>query len=453
MKVIPNPDAILQSFIARTVRQLHKALKLTGIMLTVALLLTISHDVDAAPLSMPSSLTMDQAVRIALRDNFDGRLAGLTVQAAQAAILTAGASPNPSLTLGLSGVNPSVGIGSGNWRSKTIDSSVRIDQLIERGGKKALRVENASALNDAAAQDAQEIKRQLAIAVRQAFYDLLAVQQRMQITSQSADLAESTIRAARQRQQAGDLAPSDVTRLQVDALRARNDVTQASADQIRAGLVLLQLLGHGEQSDPISASDDWPQPEGVGNLDTETLLAQRADVRAATARVKAAESASRLALAARTRDISLGVQYDHYPASATNSQGGGNTFGIAIQIPLFVRNQFDGEIRTAALAVDSAHETLIKTRIAARNEVMRLLADRRSAAERLTRFDQQLLPAAKKSADATEFAFVHGAIAIMDVLDVRRTYRLTQLDALAARLDYAKLVAASMPVPVDGEFP
>ena len=275
----------------------------------------------------------------------------------------------------------------------------------------------------------------------------------MQITSQSADLAEATIRAARQRQQAGDLAPSDVIRLQVDALRASNDVTQASADQIRAGLILLQLLGHGEQSAPITASDDWPKPERVGDLDAETMLAQRTDVRAAMARVQAAEAASRLALAARTRDISVGVQYDHYPASATNTQGGGNTFGIAIQIPLFVRNQFDGEIRTAALAVDSAHETLIKTRIAARNEVMRLLADRRSAAERLTRFDQQLLPAAKKSADATEFAFVHGAIAIMDVLDVRRTYRLTQLDALAARVDYAKLVAASMPVPVAGEFP
>ncbi|MBC7415158.1 MAG: TolC family protein [Herminiimonas sp.] len=380
-------------------------------------------------------------------------LARLAVHAAQAAIETAGVSPNPALTLGVAGVNPNIGIGSGNLRSKTVDSSVRIDQLFERGGKKVLRVQNAAALTDAAEQDAQETRRLLGIAVRQAFYDLLAAQQRVDITGQSAVLADATIKAARQRQQAGDLAPSDVTRLQVDALRARNDVTQASADQVRAQFSLLQLLGHGEQSGPITASEDWPQPAHSVALDAEALLAQRADVKAAMARLEAAQAASRLALAARTRDVSVGVQYDHYPSSAANTQGGGNTFSVAIQIPLFLRNQFDGEIRSAALAADSARVTLDKIRSAARNEIMRLLADQRSAAERLIRFDDELLPAAKKSADATEFAFNHGAIAIMDVLDVRRTYRLTQLDALAARTDHAKVLASLLPIPVSGAAP
>ena len=421
--------------------------------LTALLLVTISPNAFAASLSIPKLLNSEQAVRIALQDNPDVLLARLGVYAAQAAVQIAGASPNPSLTLGIAGVNPSIGIGAGSLRSKTVDSSVRVDQLIERGGKKALRVRNAAALQDAAEQDAQETRRQLGIAVRQAFYDLLGAQNRVEIATQSAALADATIGAARKRQQAGDLAPSDVARLQVDALRSQNDVTQASADQVRARFVMLQLLGHGEQSEPITASDDWPQLDWTVGVDVEALLAQRTDVRAATARLEAARAASRLALAARTRDISLGIQYDHYPSSAANTQGGGNTFGIAIQIPLFIRNQFDGEIRSAALAADSAQETLIKTRNAARNEVMRLLADQRSAAERLTRFNEQLLPAAKKSADATEFAFVHGAIAIMDVLDVRRTYRQTLLDALAARVEHAKVLASFAPIPVSGEVP
>jgi cobalt-zinc-cadmium efflux system outer membrane protein len=82
---------------------------------------------------------------------------------------------------------------------------------------------------------------------------------------------------------------------------------------------------------------------------------------------------------------------------------------------------------------------------------MRSLAERRNAYERLTQFEESILPAARKSADAAEFAFSHGALAIMDVLDVRRTYRLTQLDAVSARADYAK-AAANMPAaPMPGD--
>lgn len=428
-------------------RDIKKGLRHIGIGLVVAMLLATIQDACAESIGIPRFLTIEQACDIALKDNPDVSIARLAVYSTRAAIDIAGAPPNPSLTVGISGVNPNAGVGAGNLRSKTVDSSVRIDQLFERGGKRSLRVQNAAALNDAAEHDMQETRRQLVVAVRQAFYDLLAAQYRVAISTENATFADTTLSAARKRERAGDMAPSDVSRLQVDGLRSQNDLTQTRGELARARSVLLQLLGHGAQSGEIIAKDEWPRADRTLGIDTEALLAQRADVRAAAARLEAARAASRLAIAARTRDINLGIQYDHYPSSVANTQGGGNTFAFAIQIPLFVRNQFDGEIHSAMLAADSAEQTLLKIRDAARNEVMRLLADQQSAAERLIRFDDQLLPAAKKSADATEFAFLHGAIAIMDVLDVRRTYRLTQLDALAARVEHAKVIASLVPAP------
>ena len=398
-------------------------------------------------------MDVEEAVQIALRDNPDVLLGRLAIHTARAAVQIAGAIPNPQLTVGVAGFNPAVGIGSGNLRSKTVDSFVRIDQLIERGGKKDLRIQNASALLAAAQYDAHETRRLLGVAVRQTFYDLLGAQRRTEIIAQSAALAEATVAAARKRQKAGDMAPSDVSRLLVDALRSQNDLTQARGDELRARLALVQLLGHADQVAAIAVTGDWAPPEEISDQEVDTLVVQRADVQAALARVEAARAASRVALAARTRDVSVGVQYDHYPSSVTNTQGGGNTFGIAVQIPLFIGNHFDGEIRSALLAVDSAEETLAKTRNTARNEVLRLLADQRSSGERLQRFNEQLLPAAKKSADAAEFAFAHGAIAIMDVLDVRRTSRLVQLDALAAQVEHAKLATSFKTVPELKELP
>ncbi|MEG0881953.1 MAG: TolC family protein, partial [Janthinobacterium sp.] len=171
-------------------------------------------------------------------------------------------------------------------------------------------------------------------------------------------------------------------------------------------------------------------------------IARRPDVMAAQARVAAATSAHKLALAARARDVSVGVQAEHYPASAGNPQGSGNSFGISLQVPLFLRYQYDGEIRSAQVALDLAQENLEQARILARAQLGRSALDVRSNGERLQRIDDSLLPAARKSAEAAEFAYRHGALSIADVLDVRRSYRAVQLDALAARSDYAKALAA-----------
>ncbi|MEG1327042.1 MAG: TolC family protein, partial [Janthinobacterium sp.] len=114
----------------------------------------------------------------------------------------------------------------------------------------------------------------------------------------------------------------------------------------------------------------------------------------------------------------------------------------SLQVPLFLRYQYDGEIRSAQVALDLAQENLEQARILARAQLGRSALDVRSNGERLQRIDDSLLPAARKSAEAAEFAYRHGALSIADVLDVRRSYRAVQLDALAARSDYAKALAA-----------
>jgi cobalt-zinc-cadmium efflux system outer membrane protein len=165
-------------------------------------------------------------------------------------------------------------------------------------------------------------------------------------------------------------------------------------------------------------------------------------VKSARAHLDAAIANRKLALASRTRDVSVGVQYEHYPSSDTNSAGSGNSYGVAVQIPLFVRYHYDGEIRAAEAAVDSARETLEKTREAARADAVTAWSDLDAAAQRL-RIDQDAaLQAAGRAANAAEYAFKNGALGVMDVLDARRSYRAAQLDALSARADFAKSLAA-----------
>lgn len=409
---------------------------------TVILLVFLSPCAFAENSASIEALSLEQAIKVAVEHNHDIRSTSFAVDSAYASTVIASEAPNPVMTVQTFGINPRAGIGAGGMRNKTVDSTLRIDQLIERGGKREFRTENASHLVEAARNDMRDAFRLLRVSVAQAYYNLLAAQEKFVILRQTAVLYDSTVAAAQKRLKAGDIANADVARLQVDALRARNDTVQAEADQASARLAIALLLGRAAYSTGITLADGWPAAQFDVVRPVQASLEQRPDVQAARLRFEAALAGRKLALASRTMDVSVGVQYEHYPSSEANPQGSGNSYGVALQIPLFVRHQFDGEIRAAEAAVDTARENLEKTRDLALGDLMNSWQSARSSFERVQRYDEDLLGAAKKSSDSAEFAFKHGALGVMDVLDARRTYRGIQLDALAARADYAKSLAA-----------
>src|SRR6185369_3048628 len=124
------------------------------------------------------ALTLQRAEQLMLARNHDVQRARRAVEAAEAGVTSAGARPNPNLTLGVGSVNPSLGAGGGNLRDKTVDSSLRLDQVLERGDKRELRVAGAKSQEAAAGGDYQDAVRQALLALRQAYYDLLLAQDR-----------------------------------------------------------------------------------------------------------------------------------------------------------------------------------------------------------------------------------------------------------------------------------
>src|SRR5260370_36239833 len=99
------------------------------------------------------ALTLAQAEQLLRSRNRELQAARRAVEAAQANTLSAGARPNPTLSLGVGAINPSAGVGTGPWRDKTVDSSIRIDQVIERGDRRELRVANARSPESGGAED------------------------------------------------------------------------------------------------------------------------------------------------------------------------------------------------------------------------------------------------------------------------------------------------------------
>ena len=380
-------------------------------------------------------LALSEAESLLVRNNRELQVARRGVDSADAQRLIAGARPNATLSVNSTSISNNTG--SGSLTQRQIDTVFRIDQPFERGNKRELRLDAAAGLQRAARHDYLDVLRQQLALLQGAYYDLKLAQERSQTLAENAQLFSGTLAAAERRLKAGDLAPADVAKVQVDYERAQNDARGAQAELARAQIALAYLLALEAEAGELRAVEAWPRLERADAAAVDEAIDARPDVVAARARVDAAEKLRDLARAQRTRDVTLGAQYEHFPGNVP-----GNSVGVGFAVPLFTGYDFAGDIQKAEVDRYAALDALAKVRAVARNELARAAADLNAAAERVERFDASLLGAANRSAEASEFAFSRGAISVLEVLDARRTLRAVRLEALAARADYAKALGA-----------
>ena len=395
-----------------------------------------------------NQLSFSAANALFSSNNRELLLAKRVLESAQTGAMIAAQKPNPVLSLGVSSFNLNRSQGNANPNGsnglgdKTLNSSVQINQLLERGDKREIRMAAAEDAIKAYGYDLKDTRRQQTMILAYAYYDLLLAQESEQIQASNVALYETTIKAAELRLKAGDIAYSDVARIRVDALRVQNDLRQAMANHEKAQANIAYLIGKENEASSIVAEDHWPTTDQI-SPDIRILngkLNLRPDVLAAEARTQQAEENRRFANALKTRDLNIGVQYQHFPGQGPAV--GDNTVGAFVSIPLFTNYQYQGEVAKSEVEFTAAVEAKELARAAAIGEVTRSRADLNAAIDKVQRFEQQMLGEAKKSSAAAEFAYQHGAIGVTDLLDSRRVLRALQLESAAAHADYAKAFAA-----------
>ena len=420
-----------------------------------AVALPVCTDLSA---SAAATLSLDQALARVTDCHPEVRAARAALGAAAADVLVAGQAPNPQITLGAGSIGNSVGAGP-LWR-KTYDHSARIDQLIERGNKPALRRAAAEAARLAAGADLAEAGRRAASGVAHAHQDLWAAQGRLLQLQAAAALNSESLRLLDRRVKVGDAPALDATRFRLDDARLQADLRQAEADGQDLQRQLALLIGAAAVARQLQAQTVDLGPDRVARLPALPALPdtaqaadtaeRRPDVLAALARLRAAEQLRDLAAAGRTRDVSVGLQFDHWPTSPTNGSGTGNTVSLSVTVPLFIHHANEGELARAEADVSIAQDGLRRIRDTAAAGLARAAAQVRNAADRRHLVVEQLEPAAEKVAAGAELAYQRGASSALDVLDARRSLRAVRIERVNADADLAKALAdwqvAVMPV-------
>ncbi|GLR25684.1 TolC family protein [Limnobacter litoralis] len=396
------------------------------------------HVCAGVPAPAARDFTLNDALSIAVELNSDITAAKAALQVARAQSLSAQARPNPQLNLQTFNINHQLGVGAGNLSDKTVDSTIQISQLIERGQKRQIRSEAADYLIQAAENDLRSTTRRVKQAVADSYFDLKAASDALTLSRELESLAENNLKLAQLRVKAGDLSGAELQRVQVDTYQAHNDSSAAQDDLNIKRDAFLRLIGMANQPGNLRLAQPWPSkvdsPSGENQQDTP----EQPEVEAAKDRLKAASKAVELSKALRTRDITLAVQYEHYPTSPSNMQGSGNSVGVAVQFPLFVWYDYDGEILAAQAVQNQLEEDAQRIRAESSADVNLAQSRVESTAVRLANYHNDIVPAARKSLESVEYAFKQGAAGATELLDARRTYKQTQSGEIAAQADYAK---------------
>lgn len=386
--------------------------------------------------SIPQVLTKQIALNRLLQCNLDIVDSKRFITANEANLSIAGQTQNPNLTIGVGNINPKLGIGSGSYFDKTIDNSVRYEQLIERGNKRDLRIKSALGQISAAKQDVFDIERQQSIALLRAMVDLVAINERVILLSEVVALYDETLHANTIRTKKGDLPPIDEQRQKIDANHAQIELRQAKSEEKSAQLTLATLLAWESKADALVVDPSILDIIPVENSNFD--ISNRADIKAAKLRVEAASNQLDLAQAQLKSDITAGMQYDHWPTSTNNPTGTGDTISFTIGLPLTINHRYEGEIARANSDFEAAKESLAHIEANAKIEWLRMNADIASAETGLDILQKEQLPRAEDVARTVELGYKKGALNLLDLLDARRMLRQTHLDTLNARANLAR---------------
>lgn len=382
-----SPDRTAMAFEART---------LNSTALKKFLEFNLRHEIAPWP---PKAWTFPMLTLAAFYYHPDLDLARAQWRAAEAAIITAGGRPNPSV-----GFIPEFNANAGSGVSPWIFTPT-FDLPIETAGKRGYRIAEAKHLSETARLNIATAAWQVRSRLRTRLLDLYAATQKQTLLEKQQGDQEEIVKLLEQRLEAGEASQPDVTQARIALHQTNLGLRDAQKQSAVARVRVADALGVPvEALDQVALSfdvfahvppmTDFPRQ----NVQRQALLS-RPDILGALAEYAASQSALQLEIAKQYPDIHLGPGYKW-------DQGDNKwSFGISLTLPVLNQNQGPIAEAEAKRKQEAARFAALQAGIV--GEIDRSLAGYGAALRKLATADA-LLTEQKKQLQSVEELFKAG---------------------------------------------
>jgi cobalt-zinc-cadmium efflux system outer membrane protein len=387
--------------------------------------------IAAVPSPGDDGFTLEQAVTVALKNN-PGVLSALKeAEASLGRRLQLEAIPDPEVLFSDEGL----GLGRRSKVEGEKEISFGIQQSLEFPGKRALRSRVGKYGERIALLEVERAKLVVGAEVKRAYYKTVLSSKTVSSLEGTLALLDRFIETAAVRYQAGAVPYLDVLRARVEKARAQNELLEAR-NELRTDKVRLNILMGRRGDDPLELITGLAFVPPAGDLAAvrEEALSTRPSLKIAGLKLERAIAGLMLSRKNLLPDFSVGL---FSPSLRANAWG----FAVGITVPVYWWKKQKGETIEAAaekdievLSRDSAERRLLARIEEAYSNVT-------TAAEQVKVFKEKLLGEVESELQLSLTSYGLGKTEALDLLDISRTYRTTQLEYLKAL--YLYLVSAA----------
>jgi cobalt-zinc-cadmium efflux system outer membrane protein len=353
-------------------------------------------------------LTLNEAEQLAAARHPALREAEAEVRAAQGRCLQVGLLPNPAL--GYSGEE----IGDEGTAGK---QGAFVSQEIVTSGKLGLNRSVAAQEVAAAEQRLSQARLEVTTVVRTLYIETLAAQRSEALARQLVAIAGGAVKASDLRLRAMEGTRADLLQSQIERDSAELLAGSAANRHQAAWRRLAVVVGYDPSApEPLEDVLSRPLPALTWETARDRLLAESPELTELRMDVERAKCAVQRANAGRVPNVDVlgGVQYDNATQNTiANVQ-------VSVPLPVFDRNQ--GGIAEACGQLAAARAAFDRRQLDLEQRLADVLRDYLSALQRVTKYQESILPAARESLDMVVKAYDQGEVNYLELLSTQRIY-------------------------------
>jgi len=381
--------------------------------------------VPAARADPAAPLTLDQALELALDNNYSLSSARYAADSSEGVVLQARTRPNPVLGIEVEDTS----------RKATRNTTTTLSVPIELGGKRDARIATAKLTRDRARREAEQIRADVRSQAVAAFFEVLAAQEQVALSTQTVDVARDAYRIADKRVEAGKAPPLDADRARVELADAELERAQA-VSALEVARRDLSVLWGNPSPQFTKAEGRIAMPPDRPDLD-ELVAALERSPSIQAARLEADRSRAQI-------EVERSKRYPDVEVSAgviRNNELGRNQMmlGVSIPLPLFDRNQ--GNIYEASMLAYKSRDDYLGLKTRLQTQLQRAVTQFDIAKNTASRLESEVLPSAHTAFERGKRGFEAGKFGFIDVLDAQRTLFQARARHLSALSDAYRALA------------
>jgi cobalt-zinc-cadmium efflux system outer membrane protein len=380
------------------------------------------------------SLTIDETVHTALRENRDLRAARLQVEEARARLMQAGFFPNPALD---SNFGSDFAFANEGERA----FSAGISQPIPLSGRIGAQKEVARVDIKRTFADLADMERRLVRDVRRDFIEIQAIDEQIKLQDILFNLNNDLVKAIQVGIKEGLASEKDLNAISISLKQAGLEKEVLISQRKSKVLELNRLLGMPPAFSFLPKGNlEYEAVKDISEYSIETAYAQRPDLKFAELGIKLAGADFTLTRALRFEDITVGISYQWDRIILDIPEGNiPNTdqligFKLTIPLPFFDRKQ--GLIAETRARERRAAESVEALKLQISQEVSDALNRVATLSSLLETYHSGILKTAEDNVKLVEDGYKQGLTGITEVIQSRQQFATLKSSYINAIRDY-----------------